>query len=272
MCVAATAWVAVSCVSDPVTGRRTVNYYTMDQEIGLGRQVIQANTEQMKKAGVPVNRDMQRLAQLNQMVERIARVSDLPQLPYNVTLYETNIVNAAAAPGGAMMVFSGLYHPEIGMARDEDELAAVMAHEIAHVNCRHVTERLSKVLPFALAAEVGAEVADRKGREGVGTGIRAAFVVGTALWIPAYSREDEAEADRVGMMYMARAGYDPRAAPRIWKRVSDNAKGKDKTSIFAAHPSSSDRYSALMRRLPQAMEAYAKAVGGYPPDYSPPQP
>lgn len=261
----------ISCAApDPVTGRRPFNLYSMQDDIALGRQVKQANVEEMQKAGVRINADARRVAQLQAMMERIAAVSDLPNLPYEVTLFHTNIVNAAAAPGGAMMVFEGLYDPKIGLVEDEQELAAVIAHEIAHINCRHVTERLSVIMPAALGIEVIAGRAERKDREQTAQILRGVFVVGAAVWIPYYSRRDEEEADRVGLFYMARAGYDPRAAVRIWQRAYEQQDGKDKTSIFATHPSSRDRYKKLERMLPYAMEKYAAVVGGYPRDYTPP--
>jgi predicted Zn-dependent protease len=264
------AWLAAGCATDPVTHERVANYYSLQDDIRLGQQTLVANSRQLSDAHVRANHDPAMVAKLNGMVRRIAAASDLPSLPYSVTLFDTNIVNAAAAPGGAMMVFEGLYDPKIGLVKDDDELAAVMAHEIAHVNCRHVTERLTKVMTAAAATEIGAIVADSQGEGKVADTLRVAFAVGTALWIPAYSRRDELEADRVGLTYMAKAGYDPRAAPRLWKRVYEKGgSSKDGASIFATHPSDRARYEALTPLVPQAMEEYRKAVGHYPPDYTP---
>ncbi|MBN1269290.1 MAG: M48 family metalloprotease, partial [Kiritimatiellae bacterium] len=136
-----------SCATiDAVTGQKVYNLHSLDQDVALGRQTIQANIKQAEESGMSLNADPQRVAQLNDMTRRIADASDMPQLPYEVTLFHTNIVNAAAAPGGSLMVFEGLYDTEEGLVQNEDELAAVMAHEIAHVNCRHGTEELSKLI------------------------------------------------------------------------------------------------------------------------------
>ena len=251
----------VSCATDPVTGKRVSNIYSLRQDVELGQATMQQNVEEMQKAHVPINRDQKRLSEIREIVQRLAAVSDLPDLPYSVTLFETNIVNAAAAPGGSMMVFSGLYDPKDGMVQDADEMAAVMGHEIAHVNCRHVTERLTKLTATAAMAEIVAQVAAHNDKKDIAYGVRAAFAVGTALWIPSYTREDESEADRVGLFYMARAGYDPRAAPRIWKRITEKTGSKDPASIFATHPSNWERYNALTKLLPQAMEEYTRATG-----------
>jgi predicted Zn-dependent protease len=254
-----------------VTRENVWNMYSLDDDIQLGQSALQANTAEMQRSDVPINADPQRVAQLNEIVSRIAAASDLPQLPYTVTLYQTNIVNAAAAPGGSMMVFEGLYDPEEGLVdpNDEDELAAVMAHEIAHVNCRHVTERLTRISSAAILTEVVAAVAQSQGQKDVADIARGVFVGGAAIIVPMYSRKDEAEADRVGLFYMAKAGYDPRAAARLWKKAAEHKGDKESTSIFSTHPADENRHKALMKLMPYAMEEYARSTGGYPPDYRP---
>ncbi len=259
-----------SCATDVVSGKNVLNIYSIQDDIKLGQSAVAQNLTQLRKDSTPVNVDPGRLNDLNSMMRRITAASDMPEMPYNVTLIQNKTVNACAFPGGPMMVFAGLYDPQDGLVKDDDEMAAVMAHEIAHVNCRHSTEQLSKIMLAAGAAEGAATIADHNDKSDVANIIRAAFVVGSALWIPTYSRGDEYEADRVGLFYMAKAGYDPRAAPRIWKRVSEKAGDKDKTSIFSTHPGSGDRYKALEKLVPYAMEDYRKAVGHYPAGYTPP--
>lgn len=268
---AALPLLASSCATvDAVTGQNVYNLYSIQDDIQLGQNAMQQNLAQLQEQNVRLNADGERVASLQGMVRRLADAADMPQLPYEVTLIHTQVVNAAAMPGGQMIVFEGLYSGRDALVEGEDELAAVMAHEIAHVNCRHATERLSKIMTGALIAEVGAAVADANDKDDLALAIRALFAVGTAFWIPTYSRKDEYEADRVGMFYMARAGYDPRAAPRIWKRVSEKEGNHDSVSIFATHPSDKNRYNELMRCLPFAMDEYARVTGSYPPDYTPP--
>lgn len=263
------------CATDPVTGRAAYNYYTLDDDIRMGAQAMGQNVAEMKKAHCPINADPVRVAQLNTLIHRIGAVTHRPNMPYSVTLFHTNIVNAAAFPGGPMMVFEGLYDPQRGLVRDEDEMAAVMAHELAHVNCRHTTKRLSVVAPVALAAEVGVAVLQAKDQSDWAQVVSAGFSVSGALLLPAYSRQDEAQADAVGLIYMAKAGYDPRAAPRIWQRAMQQgqkggAVAGSGFNMFADHPSDKARYEALQQLLPAAMAEYAKVHGGYPPDYTPP--
>jgi predicted Zn-dependent protease len=269
--IAAVATFSSCATVDAVTGQNVYNLYSVEEDIKLGQSAKAANLQEIQKAGIPLNADRSRSAQIDEITQRIAAVSDMPHLPYVTTLVHTSIVNACAFPGGQMMVFEGLYCPKNGLVKDEDELAAVIAHEIAHVNCRHSTERLSKIMTAGLIVEVAAAVADHKDKDDVAAVIRAAFAVGTALWIPVHSRTDEFEADRVGLFYMARAGYDPRAAPRIWKRVAEREGDKwGLMSIFATHPANKARYEALEKMLPYAMEEYVAVIGEYPKGYAMP--
>lgn len=268
---------------DAVTKKNVYNIYSVQEDVELGQSAMKQNLAEMEKQKVRINGDAARLEQLRTMMRRITAVSDMPNLPYEVTLIQNNVVNAAAMPGGQMMVFNGLYDPQKGLTRDDDEMAAVMAHEIAHVNCRHTTERLSKLMTASAITELAA-VAIESGNQGeLAAALRAVFSVGATLWIPTYTRADEYEADRVGLFYMAKAGYDPRAAARIWQRAGEGEKKSGKgtpggLSLLATHPGSSDRFRTLNAMMPHAMEEYARATGRYPPDYKspagnpPPQP
>lgn len=246
--------------TDPVTGRRVANLYSIEDDIKMGEGVMQDITAAMKKQGVPTNADPVRLAQLREMVRRIAAVSHLPTLPYEVRLFETNIVNAAAAPGGKIIVFSGLYHPEIGLARNENEIAAVIAHEVAHVTCRHTTESLTRRIPTDLLLIAGAAYAEAKDKENLAIAMGVAFVAYEGFYLPRYSRADESEADAVGLMYMAKAGYDPRAAAELWHRV-DQQEGRSPSLMrwMSSHPSHGDRHAALQKLMPAAIAEYEKA-------------
>lgn len=264
-----------SCATvDAVTGQNVYNMYTVDDDIKLGQEAMSANLTELEKQGTRIDADPAQVSKLNEMMQKIVAVSDMPQLPYQVTLIHTNIVNACAMPGGQMIVFQGLYEGKDALVMDDDELAAVMAHEIAHVCCRHTTEEMSKIMAAAAIMEIIATVAEHNEENDVATAIRAVFTVGSMLWVPMHSRGDEAEADRVSLFYMAKAGYDPRAAPRIWQRVHQKEQEEpgvlDKAmSIFSTHPSGKDRFREMSKMVPYAMEEYVKTVGSYPKGYNP---
>lgn len=265
------ALLLASCATvDPVTGKKVNNLYLIEDDIQLGREVMQDTLKAMREERVPVNADKKRSAQLTDMVKRIAAVSHLPDLPYEVYLFQTNIVNAAAAPGGQVMVFSGLYDKKVGLVADEDELAAVIGHEIAHVTCRHTTEEMTRQLPMNIILLGAAIYAEAKDKEDLALALSAGFLVYQGLLLPKYSRKDESEADAVGLMYMAKAGYDPRAAVRLWKRAHEREGDDSLFAIFSSHPSNKARWKSLDKMLPAAMAEYAKVKGGYPSDYQPP--
>ena len=255
--VAAFLLTGCATTTDSVTGRKVRNMYTLQEDVQIGSEVYADTLATMRERGVPINADRARVAQLNEMVTRIAAVSDLPDLPYEVVLIQTNIVNAMAAPGGKIMVYEGLWDPEEGLARDDQELAAVIAHEIAHVNARHSTEAMTRqVLPnvFYMAGSAAAQL---MGYEGIASAIGGVFDLYNGIWVTRYSREDEMEADSLSLMYMAKAGYDPRAALRIWERAEQRQSGNDPAaSIFSTHPPSSQRIQNLRTRLPSAMAVY----------------
>jgi predicted Zn-dependent protease len=249
---------------DAVTGRQTRNFYSLQQDVDLGSRVYSETIEEMRTRGVRVNADTARVAQLKEMVSRIGRVSDLPDLPYEVVLIQTNVVNAMAAPGGKILVYEGLWDPQKGLARDDDEIAAVIAHEIAHVNCRHSTEAMTRAMPVNLVATAGVVFTkDTKYEQLAQIMAAGGLVVYNGMWMTRYSRMDETEADTVGLMYMAKAGYDPRAALRIWERADQQRSGNDPAdSMFSTHPPDAARLQNLRTQLPAALAVYERRLPG----------
>lgn len=248
---------------DAVTGQQTHNFYSLQQDVEIGTQVRGETIAEMRKQGVPINADAARVAQLKEMVRRISSVSDLSNLPYEVTLIQTNVVNAMAAPGGKIMVYEGLWNPKDGLVKDDDELAAVLAHEMAHVNCRHSTEAMTKALPANIAA-LGVVIFTKDTKnENIGQLIAAGgLFLNNGILMTRYSRADEIEADSVGLMYMAKAGYDPRAALRIWERTAQKRTGADPaSSIFSTHPPDAARLQNLRTKLPAALAVYEQSRG-----------
>ena len=199
---------------------------------------------------------------MKEITGNITAVANITNLPYEVTYVgDPEIVNAYAFPGGHVMVFEGLWDPKEGLVQTVDELAAVVAHEVAHVNCRHSTEAMTReMLPNLLLAGgmVWAEIEEDEDLQLLFGGL---MLVHDGLIVTRYSRVDELEADRVGMLYMAKAGYDPAAAPRVWERLagaSDNQVEKV-LSIFSTHPRDYKRVKELRKHLPEAQALYAAA-------------
>jgi metalloendopeptidase OMA1, mitochondrial len=248
--------------TDFVTGKSVQNAYSLDDDIQLGRQFKAETVAGLKKQNAPLNQDPARVALVREVTGNIAAVAHLTNLPYEVTYVgDPEIVNAYAFPGGNVMVFEGLWDEKEGLVQTVDELAAVIAHEIAHVNCRHSTEAMTRdMLPNLLLAGglVWAEVKDDDDLQLLFGGL---MLVHNGIIVTKYSRQDELEADRVGMMYMAKAGYDPAAALRVWERLagaSDSQVAKA-LSIFSTHPRDYLRTQELRKHLPEAQALYAAA-------------
>ena len=131
--------------TDYVTGKRTQNMYTLADEIQLGRSAYLETRNTLQKTDTPINQDPARVALIREITTNIAAVAHITNLTYETTFVgDPDIVNAYAFPGGHMMVFEGLWNETNGLVQTVDELAAVIGHEIAHVNCRHSTEAMTR--------------------------------------------------------------------------------------------------------------------------------
>ena len=248
--------------TDFVTGQSVQNIYSLDEDVQLGREFYKETVDELKKEKAPINQDPVRVALVREITANVAAVANVTNLPYEATFVgDPEIVNAYAFPGGNLMVFEGLWDPKEGLVQTVDELAAVIAHEIAHVNCRHSTEAMTReMLPNLLLAGgmIWAEIEDNEDMQLLFGGL---LLVHDGLIVTKYSREDEKEADIVGMTYMAKAGYDPAAAIRVWERLagaSDNQAEKV-LSIFSTHPRDFKRAKELRKHLPEAQALYEAA-------------
>ena len=257
------AILASGCATtDFVTGQTVQNLYSLDEDIQLGRDFHKEVMAELRKEKAPIDQDPVRVALVKEITANIAAVAHLTNLPYEVTYVgDPEMVNAFAFPGGNVMVFEGLWDPQEGLVQTVDELAAVIAHEIAHVNCRHSTEAMTReMLPNLLLAGgmIWAEIEEDEDLQLLFGGL---MLVHNGLIVTKYSRVDELEADRVGMLYMAKAGYDPAAAPRVWERLagaSDNQLEKV-LSIFSTHPRDFKRTKELRKHLAEAQALYQAA-------------
>ena len=247
---------------DLVTGQDVQNMYSLDEEIQLGRSFYGEIVKELKSENAPIDRDPVRVALVREITDQIVAVAHATNLDYKATFVgDPDFVNAYALPGGNILVFEGLWNPKEGLVRTVDELAAVVAHEIAHVNCRHSTEAMTReMLPNLLlaGAAIWAEIEEEDDAQLILAGAMLAY---NGLVVTKYSRVDELEADRVGMFYMAQAGYDPAAAPRVWERLAGATDSQlEKTlSIFSTHPRDYKRAQELRKHLPEAQALYEAA-------------
>jgi predicted Zn-dependent protease len=254
------------CQTDPVTGKKEFNMFSLENDITMGQKaMLQFVAESEKNKWMPDDAEsMMMQKKCEEMMTRIARVTDLPQIPWKIYYTKNPTPNAFALPGGQIMVFQGLfkkYNPKDGMIEGDEELAAVLGHEMAHVCARHGTEMASKGLALDLVA-IAAQAAAGSGG-GASGGVAAVNALISVL-IPVFSRSAEEEADRIGTTYMAMAGYNPSAAVAVWVRGA--AEKPQQASIFDTHPTNAARAEYLSGMMPVVNKYYADSLAGK--DYS----
>jgi len=252
--LALAAGALVGCQIDPITGQQQFNMFTVQDDIRFGQDAMKQFLDACQQQGwYPGDPEMQ--AKCDEMLNRITRISHMPDLPWRIYYTECPEVNAFALPGGQIMVFAGIWK----LVETDEELAAVIAHEVTHAVARHGTERMTTVMAMqaiSLAAQIGASASGGQGAAQASDAINQMIQV----LVPAYSREQEGEADQWGAIYMAKAGYDPQAAIAIW----DRAARTDSTpyDIYSDHPANAERAAALTALLPEAEDFYKRALAG----------
>ena len=176
------------------------------------------------------------------------------QWQWEVNLIKSDSVNAFCMPGGKIAFFSGLVDK---LKLTDDEIAIVAGHEIAHALREHGRERVAKGSLLQLGANLGSAI--------LGLGQAGQMVVGQGaqLALLRFSREDETEADTVGLDLVARAGYDPRAGVALWRKMGMLEKSAP-PQWLSSHPSGNNRISQIQKTLPQVMPVYARAVNARP--------
>ena len=240
-----------SCTIAPITGRRQLDLVgdaTMNQ---LG---LQSYEQALAKA--KTDHDQAHVAMVARVTKRIAEAAEQefhPGYDWQATVIdEPKTVNAWCMPGGKMAVYSGIFP----IAQDENGLAVVMAHEISHALAHHSAERLSRSEIMQLG-ESGLLAAVNAKEPGATKIIGGALGLGAQLGIDMpFSRQQESEADHIGLVLMAKAGYDPARAVDFWGRMLRYSKGREPPAFLSDHPSSEQRVEDIKRELPEAQAAY----------------
>lgn len=242
----------INCYQAPVTGRSQLILLPPQQVAQMG---VTAFQEVVKKEGL--SNDPQYKEAVRRVATRITRVSDTPKYNWEYRVIEgDDTINAFALPGGKIGVYTGI----IPIARSDAGLATILGHEVAHVAANHGAERISAGILAQLGA-AGLGVALRNRDPGVVDAVMQAFGVGVTVGgILPFSRNQEAEADRIGLIYMARAGYDPRESIAFWQRMAEATKNKPRPPEFlSTHPGSGTRIGNLEKWLPEAIYYYQRS-------------
>ncbi|HJQ85576.1 MAG TPA: M48 family metallopeptidase [Candidatus Binatia bacterium] len=235
----------VACSTTPFTRRSQLMLVSAEEEKALGAQAFKEVVSKSRVDPRPVLN-----APVQETGARIARVAERPDFEWRfVVIEDPKQANAFALPGGKVAVYTGLFP----VAQDTNGLAVVLGHEIAHVLARHGAERISQ----GLVAQAGGTVLGTifGGSPSAGM-ILTAYGVGAQLGVLLpYSRTQESEADHIGLILMARAGYDPRGALAFWQRM-EQAGGGNPPEFLSTHPSHGTREQQIKAWLPEALSHY----------------
>jgi predicted Zn-dependent protease len=246
----------LGCATAPETGRSQVLLVSTAEEARLGLKTFEELKR--KKPQVRSGKDWEMLQGVGR---RIAAVTRLPHARWEFVLFEDDAnANAFALPGGKVGIYTGI----LPITRNEAGLATVIGHEVAHAVARHGAERLSQSMLIQLG---GTALSAALGSSSPVTRDLAlqAYGLGTTLGVAMpYSRTQELEADRLGLLYMARAGYDPRQAVQFWRRFAEYSRkrGGAPPEFLSTHPLDQRRISALEAQLPRAMAEYQRVKRG----------
>lgn len=251
-CLLAACLLVSGCATVPETGRRQLLLTSAQQETQLGLTEFQK-----LKQSTPVSTNAALTTMVRRVGERIAAVAPLPGSQWEFVVFQDDkTVNAFCLPGGKVGIYTGI----LPITRDESGLATVIGHEVAHAVARHGGERMSE----ALLIEFGGMILDeamRKNSEGARAMALGAYGIGSSLGVALpHSRQHELEADHLGLLYMARAGYDPRSAVEFWRRFAEynDKRGGQPPQFLSTHPVDSTRITQLEQEIPRALEEYRK--------------
>jgi predicted Zn-dependent protease len=250
--VAILALLFIGCTKAPITGRNQLIMVSPQQELQLGFQSAQ---EVLKKERV--SSDPQKNAMVKRVGERIAQVATANYPIAKSFQWEFFVIdndkeaNAFCLPGGKVFVYTGLFK----YVANDDELAAVMGHEIGHALARHGAERMSSDQLTQMGGQVLGSVMQGRGNPQTTEAVMQAFGIGTQLGIALpHSRTQEYEADHIGLVLAAKAGYNPQATLNFWEKFAKD--GQTPPEYLSTHPAPANRINEIKALIPKVMPIY----------------
>ncbi|MBC7946587.1 MAG: M48 family metallopeptidase [Chitinophagaceae bacterium] len=254
----------IACAKNPITGRNQARLVSEQELQSMASQQYQQFLSTNKVVSSSVNRDAEMVKRVGQRVTRsveeylktLGRTSDLEGYKWEYNLVEDPAANAWCMPGGKIVVYTGL----LPITQNEAALAAVMGHEIAHAVLFHGNERVSQgMIQQGLGSALGVALSNQPAA--TQNVFMAAYGIGSQVGVLLpFSRKQELESDRFGMIWMAGAGYNPQEAINLWTRMQAASNGSKPPEFLSTHPSEGNRIAQLKKYLPEAMKNY-KPVG-----------
>ncbi|MFO0832358.1 MAG: M48 family metallopeptidase [Phycisphaerales bacterium] len=243
--LAAVVGVLGGCEMNPTTGRRQVIALSWQQEAALG---VQESPKMVQEFGGEVAkqelRDYVREVGMKLAAQAVQDDARLKDLPWEFTLLNSDVVNAFALPGGKVFMSRGLAEK----MTNEAELAGVLGHEIGHVAARHTNERIAQTQ----YAQVGVGLAGLLGGQEYGQLAQAVSEQGAQFWLLSYSRDQESEADHLGLRYMTRAKYDPRGQVQVMQILNSLDKSGRPPEMLSTHPYPEERIKNMQQAIQES--------------------
>jgi predicted Zn-dependent protease len=230
------------CATVPYTNRHQFNVVSEDEENQMGAQAFAE-----VKAKNKISADPQMNALVVRVGKKIAAAAEKPGWDWQfIVIDDPQTVNAFCLPGGRIAVYTGI----LPLTKDENGLAVVLGHETSHALAHHGAERMSEAslvnAAMGIASQSGASDTQLQG-------FNLAYGVGRGL---PHSRKQESEADHIGLILMAKAGYDPQSAIDFWQRMAQEMAGKTPPAFLSDHPSDDQRIRKIKDGMPEALQYY----------------
>lgn len=250
-----------ACGTVPITGRKQLNLVSDNQILTSSFQqyrqfISQAPLANNTTEGARVRTIGNRIAQATMSYLRQNNYTQMAsQLSWEFNLVQSNQINAFCMPGGKIVVYTGLMR----ICSSDAELASVVAHEVSHAIAKHSNERLSRQMLTELGGQILLSSVSKQ-TQIMQAVIGQAYGLGNSLFVALpYGRQQEYEADQIGMVLMAMAGYNPQAAVTLWQKMASRTSTKE-SDFFSTHPNDAKRVKALQDFLPKAMTYYSGAT------------
>ena len=255
-------WAVISCQKVPVTGRRQLSLIPESQMNAMALQAysqfLTQNRPLANDQAAMVKRIGGRVqAALTQLLREQNSLAAIDGFQWEYNLVDSKDVNAWCMPGGKVVVYTGL----LPVTQNEDALAIVIGHEIAHAVAKHGGERASQQLVANGLLQAGGVVVSSNPTL-LNQVILQAAGVSTQLGILSHSRSQESEADEIGLYISALAGYNPQESIKLWQRMGALSNGQKPPEFLSTHPSEGTRISRLQKLMPKAMTYYKRSGRG----------
>lgn len=249
-----------ACTTNPITGRSSLQLANNSEIMSMAAQ--EYRTTLGKSKVITGTADAKRVTNVGSRIkaaaqkyyQTIGRSGDIANYQWEFNLIQSNELNAWCMPGGKVAVYTGI----LPVTKNENGLAVVMGHEVSHALAGHGNERISQAM---VAQYGGAILGGSISNSQWASVFQQVYPIGSQVALLKYGRNQESEADEMGLYLMGMAGYDPREATSFWGRMEAASKGARQPEFLSTHPNPESRIADINKDLPKALEYY-KAAGG----------